>query len=214
MLDGRIEIITKRERRRRWSIADKILIVAEVREPGARIWDVAARHRVSESPVFTWRRQMREGVLVTPGVPVFMPYECLKRPFQLQGHRLIWIEHGLLLPIVLHCIDDASGEPMFGPPREGLETEEFLHTDHHDIPLVVPRSGTSGCRIGSRSTDRHIKFVVFAQRLLLFSPLLGVLPDLQNICYRRKLAAAANVHPCMHTFYFRIRNKVQISSSF
>lgn len=47
------------------------------------------------------------------------------------------IEHGLLLPILLHC-NDASGGPLLGPPREGRETEDFLRTAYHDIPLVVP----------------------------------------------------------------------------
>jgi transposase len=72
-MDGVMEVITGRERRRRWSLADKLSIVAETREPGARIGDVAARHGVCESLVFTWRRLAREGVLVAPKMPVFMP---------------------------------------------------------------------------------------------------------------------------------------------
>jgi hypothetical protein len=35
MLDGTIEIVTGRERRRRWSIANKLRIVAETQEPGS-----------------------------------------------------------------------------------------------------------------------------------------------------------------------------------
>lgn len=46
------------------------------------------------------------------------------------------IDHGLLLPILLHCVDDL-GRPMLGPPREGRETEEFLRNAHADIPAVV-----------------------------------------------------------------------------
>jgi uncharacterized protein len=46
------------------------------------------------------------------------------------------INHGLLLPILLHCVDDL-GRPMLGPPREGRETEEFLRNAHTDIPMVV-----------------------------------------------------------------------------
>jgi uncharacterized protein len=46
------------------------------------------------------------------------------------------INHGLLLPILLHCLDD-RGRPMLGPPKEGRETEEFLHNAHTDIPIVV-----------------------------------------------------------------------------
>jgi len=46
------------------------------------------------------------------------------------------IEHGLMLPILLHCTD-ASGNPMLGPPREGPETEKFLREAYHDIPPMV-----------------------------------------------------------------------------
>ena len=47
------------------------------------------------------------------------------------------IEHALMLPILLHCTDPL-GRPMLGPPREGPETAEFLHTAYHEIPLVIP----------------------------------------------------------------------------
>ena len=50
---------------------------------------------------------------------------------------LIRIEHGLLLPILLHCTDDA-GHPMLGPTRPGPEGEEFLRTAYHDISVVLP----------------------------------------------------------------------------
>jgi len=48
------------------------------------------------------------------------------------------IDHGLLLPILLHC-SDQSGRPMLGPPREGPDTEAFLRDAYHDIPLVLPQ---------------------------------------------------------------------------
>jgi transposase-like protein len=40
-----------------------------------RVSQVAARHGVCESLVFCWRRQAREGVLVSPDVPVFLPVQ-------------------------------------------------------------------------------------------------------------------------------------------
>jgi uncharacterized protein len=46
------------------------------------------------------------------------------------------IEHGLLLPILLHCTDGA-GCPLLGPTRPGPAGEEFLRTAYHDIPIVV-----------------------------------------------------------------------------
>jgi uncharacterized protein len=46
------------------------------------------------------------------------------------------INHGLLLPILLHCVDD-RGRPLLGPARKGAETKEFLRNAHTDIPAVV-----------------------------------------------------------------------------
>ncbi len=61
MVDGRIEIITGRERRRRWSTAEKLRLVAESEEPGASVTAVALRHDVYPGLLFSWRRQAREG---------------------------------------------------------------------------------------------------------------------------------------------------------
>ena len=77
-MDGVVEIITGRERRRRWSQQDKVRIVAETNEPGSMIRAVAARHGVCESLLFTWRRQAREGLLgPAPESPVFVPVQAL-----------------------------------------------------------------------------------------------------------------------------------------
>src|SRR5216684_1396434 len=46
------------------------------------------------------------------------------------------INHGLLLPILLHRVDDQR-HPLLGPTRKGPKTEEFLRDAHTDIPAVV-----------------------------------------------------------------------------
>ena len=79
-MDGLMQIITGRERRRRWSVQDKLRIVGELAEPGARVCDVAARHGVCECLIFTWRRQFRDGVLVEPQAPTFLPVRMLEAP--------------------------------------------------------------------------------------------------------------------------------------
>ena len=76
-MDGVVEIITGRERRRHWSIEDKLRLVAEMAEPDTRVRAVAVRHGVCESLLFTWRRQVRDGVLTAPEMPVFMPVQVL-----------------------------------------------------------------------------------------------------------------------------------------
>jgi len=73
MSDERIEIITGRERRRRWSVEEKLRIVAATYEPGARVKQVAASHDIYPGLLFTWRRQAREGTLAPSLSSVFLP---------------------------------------------------------------------------------------------------------------------------------------------
>jgi transposase len=80
MSDGHVEILTGRERRRRWSIDDKLRIVAETEELGACVKQVAARHDVYPGLLFAWRRQVREGRLTRPQVPMFIPVVETERP--------------------------------------------------------------------------------------------------------------------------------------
>jgi len=56
-----MEIITGVERRRRWRHEEKLRIVAEAEQPGACFAEVARRHDVRRTLLWTWRRQVREG---------------------------------------------------------------------------------------------------------------------------------------------------------
>ena len=54
----RVEVITGRQRRRRWTAEEKARIVAESFEEDANISDVARRHGVSRGLLTVWRRQL------------------------------------------------------------------------------------------------------------------------------------------------------------
>ena len=54
---GRMEILTGVERRRDWSDDEKLSILQEAAEPGARIADVARRHDIKPQQIYTWRRK-------------------------------------------------------------------------------------------------------------------------------------------------------------
>lgn len=56
------EILVGPERRRRWSAEKKARIVAEATVPDARVADIARRHGVSRSLIYTWRRETRLGL--------------------------------------------------------------------------------------------------------------------------------------------------------
>ncbi|GAB2490639.1 transposase [Comamonas humi] len=62
-----IEVITRDQRRRRWSAAEKAALVRKTYESGMSVSLVARREGVSASLLFTWRRLEREGALVAVG---------------------------------------------------------------------------------------------------------------------------------------------------
>jgi transposase len=59
-----VEIITGVERRRNWRPEDKLRILAELNEPGAKFVDVARRNEVSRGLLWQWRDAQRRGTLV------------------------------------------------------------------------------------------------------------------------------------------------------
>lgn len=73
----RAELLVGRERRRRWSPAEKQAIVREAFAPGARVASVSRRRDVSRSQIYQWRAALREGQLVEPGsdMVAFVPVE-------------------------------------------------------------------------------------------------------------------------------------------
>src|SRR5688500_3361505 len=57
----RVEVITSVQRRRRWSVAEKVRLVEEAMQPGMSVSYVARRAGVSPSQLFAWKRRMLEG---------------------------------------------------------------------------------------------------------------------------------------------------------
>lgn len=66
----RAEILVGPERRRRWSVEEKLEIVREAAAPGVRVADVARRRDVARAQVYQWRAALREGRLAGPGAGV------------------------------------------------------------------------------------------------------------------------------------------------
>ncbi|TPG46419.1 IS66 family insertion sequence hypothetical protein [Roseomonas nepalensis] len=64
-----MELITGVERRRRWRAEDKLWVLAEAAQPGARTPEVARRHDISRGLLWYWRRQLRQGRLAVAPAP-------------------------------------------------------------------------------------------------------------------------------------------------
>ena len=75
-----MEIITGVERRRRWSLEEKLRIVAETEQPGSGIAEIARRYEVSRGLLWNWRSQVRRGVLSPEPPPVFLPVRTIGDP--------------------------------------------------------------------------------------------------------------------------------------
>ena len=75
---GRFEVLTGRERRRRWSREEKLSILKEAATSGLRVSEVARRHDVVPQQIYLWRRQLIAAVQgrsasVPDAGPAFLP---------------------------------------------------------------------------------------------------------------------------------------------
>jgi transposase len=69
----RVEIITRTERRRRWTPEQKREIVAESYAPEVTPTEVARRHDISTGQLYTWRHELlgRQAPVVSRAMPQF-----------------------------------------------------------------------------------------------------------------------------------------------
>jgi transposase len=65
----RVEVLSGSPRRRRWSTAEKVAIVAESLAPGAVTSEIALRYGLHRNQLYGWRREFRVAVAVDAGVP-------------------------------------------------------------------------------------------------------------------------------------------------
>jgi transposase len=62
MTNGRVEVITSVQRRRRWPVSDKERIVAASLEAGANASEVARAAGIHSSQLYRWRRELCDHV--------------------------------------------------------------------------------------------------------------------------------------------------------
>ena len=85
-------------------------------------------------PIFV--RKPGKDIDAGPGCEGFYAAMKLRLSAWAPLRNLADINHGLLLPILFHCVDD-QGRPMLDPPRKGPETEQSSRTAYKDIPAVI-----------------------------------------------------------------------------
>jgi transposase len=71
----RVEVLNGSERRRRWSLDEKMRIVAEAAAPGSSVSEVARRHDISRQNIYQWRCELKHKAVQPPGKAVFLPVE-------------------------------------------------------------------------------------------------------------------------------------------
>ncbi|HVY88075.1 MAG TPA: transposase [Hyphomonadaceae bacterium] len=72
----RVEVITRVERRRKWTDAEKAAVLAETDAPSTNVAAVARKHGIARSVVYNWRSARRaQAIAAIPGAgPVeFIP---------------------------------------------------------------------------------------------------------------------------------------------
>ena len=75
------ELLGRVERRRRFSVEQKLAILTEATAPRANLSEVARRHGLLPAQVYKWRRLAELGVISVPGVselPSFVAVEIAK----------------------------------------------------------------------------------------------------------------------------------------
>jgi transposase len=75
------EIISRVERRRRWTADQKVKVLAEALEPGATVSAVADRNGISRSQLYAWMKRARKGDI--PGISLNGPQRPLFAPVQI-----------------------------------------------------------------------------------------------------------------------------------
>jgi transposase len=53
----RVKVVTSMQRRRRWSVAEKVRLVDEAMRPGMSVSYVAGRAGIAPSQLFAWKRR-------------------------------------------------------------------------------------------------------------------------------------------------------------
>lgn len=64
---AKVELVTTVQRRRRWSVAEKLEILSEAEQPGMSMSYVARKHGIAATQIFKWKKLKEAGALTAVG---------------------------------------------------------------------------------------------------------------------------------------------------
>lgn len=126
------------EARRRWSEAEKQVIVAEAARPDANISAVARRHGIKPSLLFRWRRMARSALAPTPAA-AFIPVTLALPPIKAE-------------PCAPEAIRNAGDAP---PPSS---SEAIPH--HADSRIEIQLGNGRLVRVGASVDTQALKRIL------------------------------------------------------
>ena len=125
----RVEIITGKERRRRWADEEKRRLVAEAFGPGVIVAHVARRHGVAESCLYAWRKQF-VGEVAGP----------------------VAAQHPALIPVMIERASAATTPTEPDLPRSGHAVIAFPDGTRVEIAAGYPAAGLKALIAALRQT--------------------------------------------------------------
>jgi len=98
--NAKVEVVTTIQRRRRWSVAEKLEILAEAEQPGMSMSYVARKHGIAATQIFKWKKLKEAGALtavdseeeVLPVSQVRQLHERIRRLENILGRKTEEVE--------------------------------------------------------------------------------------------------------------------------
>ena len=139
----RIEVITRGERRRRWSIEEKREIVAESLGPGVRPIEIIHKHGITSGQLYAWRQQLTRRVDRQPA-PALVNFARVELATEEQSAP------APKTPVAAMAKPQTQMAAMAAPRAKGL------------IEIVLP--GGTSIRVDAHVDDRALRCVLGALR--------------------------------------------------
>ena len=144
----RMEVITRTERRRTYSEAEKAPVVAEVLAPGVTVRSVARRLGIAESLVYNWRSAQRRAESISSEPLQFVSYSVVSDDLSAAPH--------LALTPPMHSAAPAIQQPPSAAAADLVPRHPGTRSGSIEISLP------SGVRL---SVDRYVNEKALARVL-------------------------------------------------